>query len=59
MPMSDDTQKESTYPFCRCVDPSKGVCLYCEDTLDGDSQSQGEGHEESTDTIDDTLNVLP
>lgn len=30
----------ATYPECRCVDPTKPVCYYCEDTLDGDSEDE-------------------
>tara|TARA_B100000927_G_C16419394_1_gene450711 strand:+ start:206 stop:403 length:198 start_codon:yes stop_codon:yes gene_type:complete len=46
--MSDNAEKESSYPFCRCQHPDMDVCYYCEDTLD-DIGDQDEDDEESND----------
>jgi hypothetical protein len=34
---SSESEVRDTYPNCRCVDLTKPVCFYCEDTLDDDS----------------------
>ena len=35
-----ESEGEATYPDCRCVDLTKPVCFYCEDTLDEDSKDE-------------------
>lgn len=38
-----DTDSEVIYPNCRCVDSSKPLCFYCEDT---EVEEEEEGNEE-------------
>jgi hypothetical protein len=35
---SSESEVKATYPNCRCVDLTKPVCFFCEDTLDEDSK---------------------
>ena len=35
-----ESEGEATYPDCRCVDLTKPVCFYCEDTLDEESKDE-------------------
>ena len=41
-----ESEGEATYPDCRCVDLTKPVCFYCEDTLDEDSKEKDNEEQE-------------
>ena len=48
-----ESEGEATYPNCRCVDLTKPVCFYCEDTLDEENDHNHEASDDSDSGDDD------